>query len=74
MTAEPDKALDPTYRRAGRRPPSTPRRIGVTSPTSTVKQRVGLTDIEVDYSRPGMKGREIFGGLIPYDQVWRTGA
>jgi hypothetical protein len=44
------------------------------SPACTLKQRVGLTDIEVDYSRPGVKGREIFGGLIPYGQVWRTGA
>jgi hypothetical protein len=44
------------------------------SPACTLKQRVGLTDIEVDYSRPGVKGREIFGGLVPYGQVWRTGA
>jgi hypothetical protein len=44
------------------------------SPACTIKQRVGLTDIEVDYSRPGVKNREIFGGLIPYGQVWRTGA
>jgi Protein of unknown function (DUF2911) len=44
------------------------------SPACTLKQRVGLTDIEVDYSRPGVKGRQIFGGLIPYGQVWRTGA
>lgn len=44
------------------------------SPACTLKQRVGLTDITVDYSRPGMKGRAIFGGLIPYGQIWRTGA
>jgi len=44
------------------------------SPACTLKQRVGLTDIEIDYSRPGVKGREIFGGLIPYGKVWRTGA
>ena len=44
------------------------------SPGATLKQRVGLTDIEVDYSRPSMKGRTIFGGLVPYGQVWRTGA
>lgn len=44
------------------------------SPSSTVKQRVGLTDIEVVYSRPGMKGREIFGNVVPYGKVWRTGA
>jgi hypothetical protein len=44
------------------------------SPACTIQQRVGLTDIEVVYSRPGIKGREIFGGLVPYGQVWRTGA
>jgi len=44
------------------------------SPTSTLKQRVGLTDIEIVYSRPGVKGRTIFGGLVPYGEVWRTGA
>jgi hypothetical protein len=44
------------------------------SPAATVKQRVGLTDIEVIYSRPSVKGREIFGKLVPFGQVWRTGA
>lgn len=44
------------------------------SPTSTVSQRVGLTDISVTYSRPSAKGRTIFGDLVPYNQVWRTGA
>lgn len=44
------------------------------SPSCTIKQRVGLTDIEIVYSRPGMKGRTIFGGLVPYGAVWRTGA
>lgn len=39
-----------------------------------VTQTVGLTDITVDYSRPVAKGRTIFGGLVPYDAVWRTGA
>ena len=41
---------------------------------STVKQRVGLTDIEIDYSRPNKNNREIFGGLVPYGKLWRTGA
>ena len=44
------------------------------SPLSTLKQRVGLTDIEIVYSRPSAKGRPIFGGLLPYGEVWRTGA
>ena len=39
-----------------------------------VKQRVGLTDVEIDYSRPNKNDREIFGGLVPYGKVWRTGA
>jgi hypothetical protein len=44
------------------------------SPACTLKQHVGLTDIEIVYSRPGVKARPIFGGLVPYGQVWRTGA
>ncbi|MBY5957685.1 DUF2911 domain-containing protein [Membranicola marinus] len=44
------------------------------SPTATLKQDVGLTDIEITYSRPGVKNRTIFGELVPYDQFWRTGA
>jgi hypothetical protein len=44
------------------------------SPTCTLKQRVGLTDIEIVYSRPGVKDRQIFGGLEAYGKVWRTGA
>jgi hypothetical protein len=44
------------------------------SPGCTLKQRVGLTDIEIVYSRPSVKGRTIFGGIVPYGQVWRTGA
>lgn len=41
---------------------------------ATITQRVGLTDITVNYSRPDKRGREIFGALVPYGQVWRTGA
>jgi len=44
------------------------------SPAASFKQRVGLTDIEVEYSRPSMHGRKIFGGLEPYGAVWRSGA
>lgn len=44
------------------------------SPGATLKQRVGLTDIEVAYSRPSARGRVMLGGLNPYGQVWRTGA
>ncbi len=44
------------------------------SPACTLKQRVGLTDIEVVYSRPSVKERAIFGAMVPYGKVWRTGA
>jgi hypothetical protein len=44
------------------------------SPFAKVVQTVGLTDITVDYSSPGVKGRKIWGGLVPYDQMWRAGA
>lgn len=44
------------------------------SPSATVMQRVGLTDITINYSRPGVKGRTIFGDLVPYGELWRTGA
>jgi len=44
------------------------------SPKCTVSQVVGLSDIEVVYSRPGMKDRKIFGGLLSYGEMWRLGA
>ena len=44
------------------------------SPTATITQKVGVSDISVEYSRPGAKGREIFGGLVSYGKMWRTGA
>lgn len=48
--------------------------IPPTNPRATVKQFIGPTEVEISYSRPGMKGRQVFGKLVPYDQVWRTGA
>jgi hypothetical protein len=44
------------------------------SPKASVSQTIGLTDVTVAYCRPGVKGRVIWGGLVPYDQNWRTGA
>lgn len=44
------------------------------SPSATVSQGLGLTKITVDYSRPSVKGRKIFGDLVPFGKVWRTGA
>lgn len=50
----------------------------VTTPQSSshseIETMVGLTKIEIDYSRPNKNGREIFGNLVGYDKVWRTGA
>src|SRR5687768_9014374 len=45
-----------------------------TSPSATLMQTVGLTDLTNKYSRPGVKGPTIWGALVPYDKVWRTGA
>jgi len=44
------------------------------SPHATLSQVVGLTTLSVDYHRPGVNGRVIWGGLVPYDTVWRAGA
>lgn len=44
------------------------------SPLSKIEQVVGLTDVAIEYSRPSMKGRTIFGNLVPFDKLWRTGA
>ena len=44
------------------------------SPFSKVEQTVGLTDITLEYSRPNMRARTVFGDLVPYGKVWRLGA
>ena len=44
------------------------------SPFTKIEQKVGLTDVTLEYSRPSMKGRKIFGDLVPYGKMWRTGA
>lgn len=49
-------------------------RVPQASPKSTLIQKVGLTDVEIEYSRPSAKGRVIFGDLVPFGKVWRTGA
>ena len=46
----------------------------VASPRAKVSQKVGLVNINLDYSRPSKKGRTIFGNIVPFDQIWRTGA
>lgn len=49
-------------------------KVPAPSPATTVKQDFGISSVELSYSRPGVKGRKIFGDLVPYDKVWRTGA
>ncbi|MEC5165479.1 hypothetical protein RCH18_001210 [Flavobacterium sp. PL11] len=44
------------------------------SPKATIMQPVGLTDVEINYSRPSARGRVVFGNLIPFGKLWRTGA
>lgn len=44
------------------------------SPSASLTQTIGITDMTIKYSRPGVKGRAIWGALVPYDKVWRTGA
>ncbi|PQJ32718.1 dihydrolipoamide dehydrogenase [Nonlabens arenilitoris] len=44
------------------------------SPSAMVKQTVGLTEVTLEYSRPAMRDRDIFGDLVPFDKMWRTGA
>ena len=45
------------------------------SPASTVTSKVGMTEIKIEYSRPAMKGRKVFGGdVVPFGELWRTGA
>ncbi len=44
------------------------------SPSATIRQKIGFTDLTIKYSRPAVKGRTIFGKLIPYNELWRTGA
>lgn len=49
-------------------------KIPADSPKSTVTQRVGLDDVTITYHRPNVQGRKIWGALVPYGKVWRTGA
>jgi hypothetical protein len=46
----------------------------VASPKQTLKQNFAIGEISIDYSRPGVKGRVIYGEVVPFDKVWRTGA
>jgi len=59
---------------AAQTPPPPKIQFPAPSPACTLKQRVGLTDIEIVYSRPGLKGRVVVGRINPYGEVWRAGA
>ena len=48
--------------------------IPTASPRQKVEQQVSMTKISVDYGRPGVKGRTVFGDLVPYGKIWRAGA
>ncbi|MEK7855316.1 MAG: DUF2911 domain-containing protein, partial [Acidobacteriota bacterium] len=49
-------------------------KVPTLSPFTEVSQEVGLTNVKLSYARPSAKGRKVFGGLVPYNVVWRTGA
>lgn len=49
-------------------------KVPVLSPKQTVKQSFGISEITIEYSRPSVRGRVIFGELVPYGKIWRTGA
>ena len=51
-----------------------PIQLPASSPKAVIHQQIGVTDISISYNRPQVKGREIFGKLIPFGKVWRTGA
>ncbi|MFD2602880.1 DUF2911 domain-containing protein [Flavobacterium suzhouense] len=44
------------------------------SPKAVIEQKVGLTDVKIEYSRPSAKGRSVYGELVPFGRMWRTGA
>src|SRR5690606_3934576 len=49
-------------------------KVPILSPATEISQEVALTEVELSYARPSAKGRKIFGGLVPYNEIWRTGA
>lgn len=53
---------------------SPPLTVPEPSPRASVQQRVGLTDVTITYNRPAVNGRKVWGGLVPFGQVWRAGA
>ena len=64
----------PVFAQAPQAPDLTQRRVPMVSQGAKVTQVIGLSQVTVTYHRPGVKGRQIWGGLIPYNEVWRVGA
>ena len=72
QTATPAAPAAPATPATPASPPSL--KLPRVSPNATLSQTIGLTDLTVTYSRPGVKNRVIWGDLVPYDKPWRTGA
>jgi Protein of unknown function (DUF2911) len=65
-------ALGPLAGGAAAQPPGL--QLPRPSPNASLSQTIGVTEVTLHYSRPGVKGRVIWGKLVPYGEVWRTGA
>lgn len=65
---------DSTRTHAGHHMPMRANDAARPSPNAGVMQTIGTTTVMIHYGRPSVKGRDIFGGLVPYGEVWRTGA
>lgn len=74
MAAALWSAPTPAAEEAESTPPPPAFEVPTTSPRAEVHQRIAGTDVEIRYHRPSRRGREIFGGLVPWDRIWRTGA
>lgn len=55
-------------------PASAQLKLPAASPAAKVSQEVGVTELSIEYSSPGVKGRKVWGDLVPFDKAWRTGA
>ncbi len=73
ILAQQTKKMDQKNNKQENKVPDWNKKVRV-SPKAEVEQTIGLTDVTISYSRPGVKGRKIWGGLVPYDKVWRAGA
>ena len=73
LFAQQMKKMSPQNSKQENKVPDWNKKVRI-SPKAFVEQTIGLTDVTVSYSRPGVKGRKIWGGLVPYNKVWRAGA